>query len=40
MLARELLRDADFVPNAAQALNAVVKVNVQYERAYTRMYKE
>lgn len=40
MLARELLRNADFVFNAAQELNSVVKVPVQYERAYTRMYKE
>lgn len=40
MLARELLRNADFVFEAAQELNSVVKVPVQYERAYTRMYKE
>lgn len=40
MLARELLRNADFVFDAAQELNSVVKVPVQYERAYTRMYKE
>lgn len=40
MLARELLRNADFVFDAAQELTSVVKVPVQYERAYTRMYKE
>lgn len=57
MLAREMLRHADFVFDAAQGeshflrylaspdelfaeLGAVVKVPVQYERAYTRMYKQ
>ncbi|KAK9895366.1 FMN-linked oxidoreductase [Cystobasidium minutum MCA 4210] len=37
MLARELLRNADFVFDAAQELHSVVKVPVQYDRAYTRM---
>lgn len=40
MLARELLRNADFVFDAAQELNSVVNVAAQYQRAYTRMYKE
>ena len=40
MLARELLRNADFVFDAAGELNSVVKVPVQYERAFTRMYKQ
>lgn len=40
MLARELLRNADFAFDAAGELNSVVKVPVQYERAFTRMYKQ
>jgi 2,4-dienoyl-CoA reductase-like NADH-dependent reductase (Old Yellow Enzyme family) len=39
MLARALLRDADWVFNAAQALGVAVKTPNQYERAYTRMLK-
>ena len=40
LLAREFLRQADFVFNAAQDLRAVVRTPHQYERAFTRMYKE
>jgi len=39
MLARALLREADWVFNAAQALGVAVKAPNQYERAYTRMLK-
>lgn len=39
LLARELLRNPDFVLETAQELGVSVKAPVQYERAWTRMLK-
>jgi len=39
-LAREFLRHADFVLDAAMELKIVARPAVQYERAWTRMYKD
>lgn len=39
-LAREFLRHADFVLDAAMELGVVARPAVQYERAWTRMFKE
>lgn len=38
-LAREFLRNADFVLKAAEELGVAVRPAVQYERAWTRMLK-
>lgn len=38
LLARQLLRNADFVLDAAMDLGVAVGTPVQYQRAYTRMY--
>ena len=38
-LAREFLRNADFVLKAAEELGAVVRPAVQYERAWSRLFK-
>lgn len=39
-LARELLRDVDFPLKAAEELGVVARPAVQYERAWTRLFKE
>jgi len=38
-LAREFLRNADFVLKTAEELGAVVRPVVQYERAWSRLFK-
>jgi len=38
-LAREFLRNADFVLKTAEELGAVIRPVVQYERAWSRLFK-